>query len=338
MQIRTHDFRRSKIQSRMVAPINIESNITCHILAGESLLWYCCKCVDIIFLQCFFDNHQRHEIKRLSDVKEIVSDNLHSFLIVKENEISKTISHVKELVAFEMVDSEAEEQRMYRKIEQLVDKRKKEIEESAETTIRTTKTKYLLYRESIAKIAKRIEVAETFLSEFSNSDDLVEMVDRFRQIKLYARIKQFNAMLNDIEVTRATGNPKFESPENRVDIGFIYIDNTESEAKFDIEDGHKYFKNGASVNETTTDDMSAADRHIKDSEVHVSSENDNNADDEVSSDEVRVISSADSHMQSTGEYQSSVNDNNTDDVSSDEVREISSSVNHMKDTEEYVSS
>ena len=106
----------------MADPINIESNITCHILAGESLLWYCCKCVDIIFLQCFFNNHQRHEIKRLSDVKEIVSDNLHSFLIVKENEISKTISHVKELVAFEMADSEAEEQRMYSKIEQLVDK------------------------------------------------------------------------------------------------------------------------------------------------------------------------------------------------------------------------
>lgn len=62
--------------------------------------------------------------------------------------------------------------------------------------------------------------------------------------------------------------------------------------------------------------MSAADRHIKDSEVHVSSENDNNADDEVSSGEVRVISSADSHMQSTGEYQSSENDNNTDEVSS----------------------
>ena len=93
---------------------------------------------------------------------------------------------------------------MYRKIQQLVDKRKKEIEDSAETTIRTTKTKYVLYRESIAKIAKRIEVAEQFLLDFSNNDDIVEMADRFRPIKLYARIKQFNAMLNDIEVTRAT--------------------------------------------------------------------------------------------------------------------------------------
>jgi hypothetical protein len=87
-----------------------------------------------------------------------------------------------------------------------------------------------------------------------------------------------------------------------------------------------------SVNETATDEISAADCHIKDSEVHVTSENDNNADDEVSSDEVRVISSADSHMQSTGEYQSSVNDNNTDEVSSDEVRVISSLDNHMQNT------
>lgn len=74
------------------------------------------------------------------------------------------------------------------------------------------------------------------------------------------------------------------------------------------------------MNETATDEMSAADRHIKDSEVHVSSENDNSADDEVSSDEVRDISSADSRIKNTEEYQSSENENITDEVSSDEVR------------------
>jgi hypothetical protein len=56
----------------------------------------------------------------------------------------------------------------------------------------------------------------------------------------------------------------------------LFLQIPESEAKFDIEDGDKYFKNGASVNETATDEISAADRHIKYSEVHVTSENDNN--------------------------------------------------------------